>query len=177
MDSFMVMIYIIGIILCICAAVWTYWQYKKTRLSWWQYIIPARFRSNEDANAADLMKCAIYLLCFLILILLVLLFLRIPKVFVTVMLTILITYNLQLHVVTCRFFKQVAYLIYAQNIPNHYFSILAYDVLYLLTLYLVQCVLHHYMHQLQSSFLLCLLFVCMARLLTSTLTTLYYQIM
>ena len=184
MDSFMVMTYIEGIILCTCAAVWTYWQYKKilhdNRLRWWQRLIPARLRSNEDTKAADLMKYAIYLLCFLILILLVLLFFLIPKVFVIAMLTgciILIAHNLQLHVVTCRFLKQVAYLIYAQNIPNHYISILAYDVLYLLTLYLVQCVLHHYMHQLQTSFLLCLLFVCMARLLTSILTTLYYQVM
>jgi hypothetical protein len=182
MDSSMVFIYITSIIISICAAVWLYWQYERilheNRLRWWEYLIPVRFRRERDTIAANLMKYAMCLIFFLILILLVLLFILIPKIFVTAGLIgciILIGNYFQLHVVTCTFLKQMAHMIYAQNVPNNSFSIiLVYALTHLFTLYLVLIVVHIY--QLRSSALLCLPYVCISRVLTSVLTSLYHQV-
>ena len=174
LDSSIGLTYIIGIVFCLCAAVWIYQQYRKiqydNRPRWWHHLIPARFR-RQNTNADSWMMYAIYLLLSIVLMLLILLFKLYPVPFVIAFVggsIIMGAYNLQIHVITCTFLTKVARTIYAQNVPNNYFStILVYEIMYIFILCLFHIPL--YIYQLQSSFLLCILSVCIARFLTNNL--------
>ena len=173
LDSLNGLVHIASITLCIVAAILVFKQYKDiSRPTLRQTLY--RFIGYETTDDAKWMMHCVYLLRIIALVFLVSFIRHYLVPFIIVITTgciiLLVVYY---HQTLNRLLEIVGRMIYAQNVPNNWYSLLVYEIFYISSLCIAHIILH--ILELRTSFLLCTLSMCLARCLTNTLAYLYFK--